>query len=279
MREREIRRDSLTAEPGRIAYEHIILKPVASELTKRGIPADAITVFGAFAGVLATWLLSSPEDTGKNIEKISGGRFKLTKGQTRTIGGLLLGISYFCDLLDGPVARLSEQGETKHGMVMDGVVNKIVDTSLAVFELAKATTLDTKATWMSYLTLAPVSTMIRSVGIQHNIPIPKTGLGARIGRIPFIVGAMFFEEKRNLLGKILLAQLVGDSIHRYLQIVRSTNKEARGEVNRDLGEYFVIALLSRTIPQKGFPRELVTLGLELAKLAQVKIQEAYGKDK
>jgi hypothetical protein len=46
---------------------------------------------------------------------------------------------------------------------------------------------------------------------------------------------MFFKEKRDLLGKILLAQLVGDSIHRYLQIVKSADKNAIKEINEHLG--------------------------------------------
>lgn len=268
------RNNTYAIEPGRsFAPEYIIFSKPAEVLADR-IPADAITAVGAAAGVTGSFLLGSPEEAIQRAQRISGGRLTPSIKQLKIAGGITLGISYLCDLLDGPVARKSAEGETKHGKVFDGIVNKAVDTSPAIFELLKAKSLDTKTTWLSYAVLAPVSTIIRSIGLSHDIPIAKTGLGARIGRIPVLVSSLLFERKRNLFGKLLVTQLIADSIHRYRQIVNSGNNDARDNVSSELVQYFMLVLLGRTISQR-LPRELVTFSLTLAKLMQIKIKEAY----
>lgn len=271
---KEVDRRAYIIEPGRsFSPEYAILSKPAEVLADR-IPADAITAVGAVAGITGSFLLGFPEEAIQRAQRISGGRLTPSIKQLKIAGGIALGVSYLCDLLDGAVARKSTGGETKHGKVFDGIVNKAVDTSPAIFELFKAKSLDTKATWLSYVALAPVSTMIRSIGLSHDIPITKTGLGARVGRVPVLISSLLFERKRNLFGKLLVMQLIADSIHRYKQITNSGNNDARDNVNHELVRYFMLVLLGRTIPQR-LPRELAMFGLALAKLAQIKIREAY----
>lgn len=275
MATREVLNGAYCAEPGRpFAREYELFARPAEKIANK-IPADLITVFGAATGVAGSYFLGFPDEAIETLGKISSGRFKLTHNQVKVTGAVLLGVSYVCDLLDGAVARKSTEGETRHGRVIDGIVNKIVDISPALFTLSAAKTFDDKATWLTYEVLAPVSTMIRSEGLHHGIPIAKTGLGARIGRLPFLVSSLVFKEKRNLLGKVMTAQLVIDCIHRYSQIVNSGNQEAIEAVHADLAQYVALFAASRISGLAPLEQELTTVGLELSKLAQVKIKEAY----
>lgn len=252
---------------------HILSRP--AEIVANRVNADHITVCGAILGIVGSFLFGFPEDATQAVERLSRGHLKLSRRATRTIGIVALGTSYLFDLLDGAVARKSSRGETKHGVVLDGIVNKMVDTSPAIIAILRAKTLDEWTTWSLYKFLAPVSTIIRSVGLQYDIPIAKTGLGARIGRIPMIVSAMLFENRRSLFGKILVGQLIADSIHRYRQVVNSGNREAQAQVQQDLAEYSGLFLLGTALSPNHILREAVTTGLGFLKLAQVKIGEAY----
>lgn len=262
-----------TQEPGRnIAREYVALSWIAEKLANR-IDPNVITLLGAAAGVLGTYLLGFPDQAIPKIEQLSKGLLKPPKGMLRVTGACLLAFSYISDVLDGAVARKSIKGESKSGIVLDGIVNKVVDTSTALFALHYAKTADDKATWGTNIALAPVSTMIRSAGLEHGVPISKTGWGARIGRIPITVGALVFQNHRNLFGKILIGQFILDSTLRYNQIRNSGNKEAQERINTDLSQYAHLVLIGSTIPTP-LPAEVATFGLELGKLAQVKIREA-----
>lgn len=264
------------SEAGRaFASEYALVEKPAEAIANK-IPADAITVFGAFAGITGSYLLGFPHEAIQIIQKVSGGHIKLTCNQTRVTGALLLGISYACDVLDGAVARKSEKGETKYGKVLDAIANKMIDISPAVFILSNAQTTEKRTIWESYRTLAPVSTMIRSRGLQHDIPISKTGFCARIGRLPFLIASLIFQQKRDVLGKVLSMQLVIDCIYRYTQIIKTGNREAIEAVQNDVFEYITLFLGSQVIGGKSLEKELTIVGLELAKLTQVKIKEAYG---
>lgn len=262
-------------EPGRkVAREYIVLSWLAEKLANK-IDADVITVSGAVAGVIGSWFLGFPDQSTKAIERVSHGHIRPLRDNLRIVGGVSLAFAYFCDVLDGAVARKSNKGESKHGTVLDGIVNKIVDTSPAIFALSEAKTFDDRATWLTHETLAPVSTLIRAVGIEYGIPIAKTGWGARIGRIPITVAGLIFENRRNFFGKVLIAQFIGDSIYRYRQIVNSGNEQALHKVNQDLAEYALLVLAGRETAQNSNLREVVTFGVEMGKLAEVKIREAY----
>ncbi len=275
MHNSESRNGAYQAELGRsFAIEYPLLSKPAEKLANK-ISADTITVFGAAAGITGSYFLGFPDKAIQTIDKLSGGRIQLTRKQIRIAGAILLGTSYVCDLLDGAVARKSKEGETRHGKVIDGIVNKMIDISPAIFALSKAHALDDKATWITYEALAPVSTMIRSRGLSHDIPISKTGIAARIGRLPFLVGSLVSENNRNTLGKIMNAQFVLDCIHRYMQIAKSGNQKAIDETHTDLIQYVILFAASRALNLSPLPQELTTVGLELAKLAQVKIKEAY----
>lgn len=265
--------DAYTSESGRhYALEYRVLSGIADRLANR-VPADAITALGALFGIVGSYCLISPENASKKVETFSKGRLRFSRKLTRFLGGAGLGISYVCDLLDGAVAKKSDQGETNHGKILDGIVNKIVDISPALFNIAKAEKSDTAsaATWQFYQALAPVSTMIRSEGLAHSIPIAKTGIYARVGRLPFLVASMLFEGKSDFFGKVLTCQILADSFYRYQQIVRSGNKEAVRATNRDLVEYFGATILSGVVLRK----PTFSLFVGLVKLAQVKIKEAY----
>jgi phosphatidylglycerophosphate synthase len=246
-----------------------------AEIIANRINADYITICGGILGIAGSFLLGSPKDATQIIEKLSRGHMKLSKKTARTVGAVTLATSYFFDLIDGEVARKSSGGGTKHGIILDGIVDKIVDISPAIFASRGAKTFDERLTWSLYRYLAPVSTMIRSVGLQHDIPIAKTGWGARVGRIPMLVSAMLFENRRSLFGKILVGQLIADSINRYGQIINSGNKEAQTQVQQDLAEYNRLFWLSTTLSPNCAAKELTTTGLGLLKLTQVKIREAY----
>lgn len=262
-------------EPGRrVAPEYIVLDWLAGKLANK-INPDVITVSGAVAGVIGSWLLGFPDHAIRTIEQSSNGHLRPPRGKLRITGAVSLAFAYFCDVLDGAVARKSTKGESKHGIVLDGIVNKVVDTTPAIFALSQAKTFDDKTTWLAHGILAPISTMIRSVGIEHEIPIAKTGWGARIGRIPITVAALLFEDQRNFFGKVLVTQFIGDSIHRYRQIVNSGNEQATQRINEDLAEYACLTLIGRGSLKNPTLREVIALGLGLAKLAQVKIRESY----
>lgn len=263
--------DVYTSEPGRhYALEYRVFSGIADRLVNR-VPADVITASGALFGIVGSYCLISPENASKKVETFSKGRLRFSRKLTRFFGGAGLGVSYVCDLLDGAVAKKSDQGETKHGKILDGIVNKIVDVSPALFNIVKAKKFDTVATWQLYQTLAPVSTMIRSEGLAYGIPIAKTGIGARVGRLPFLVASMLLEEKSDFFGKVLTCQILADSYYRYQQIVRSGNKEAVRATNRDLVEYFGATILSGVVLRN----PTFSLCVSLVKLAQVKIKEAY----
>lgn len=260
-------------EPGRRrAIEYSIFSKPADLLANR-VPADAITVVGVTTGVVGSYLMSLPEDAAKHIRDISGGILDPTKRQVKLAGALALGASYVCDLLDGAVARKST-GETFHGTIFDGIANKIVDTAPVMFFLNRAKNKREIATWLSFLFVAPMTTMIRSRGLSEGVPMSKTGLGARVGRVPVLLAGLIFENKRNLVGQVLAVQAASSAFIRYEKVRRSGNRDALDAVNRDLLEYVATFFVARVLGGKGLPRELLTLGLELAKLGQVKVSEA-----
>lgn len=275
---KEFEGQSFVKEPGKLPIHKKLVGRIADKLANN-VDADVITGLGAALGVAGSYLLTSPEDAINKMRFLTHDKVIPTKLQVRVAGGVALGLSYFCDILDGDVARKSAKGPTKYGTVFDGVVDKTVDTSPALFLLSSAKTLDERLTWLAYMGLAPISSGIRSTGIAHDIPIPKTGLGARIGRIPVMVSALLFKNKRTALGKVLVLQLVADSIHRYKQIVDSGNTEAVDEVNSNLAQHLGLFILGQLSSEKTLPKSMITLGLELAKFTQIKMKEVYPKVK
>lgn len=260
------------AEPGRhYALEYPLFAKPAEVLAKKGVPADVVTLFGAVAGVTGSYLVMYPGQVREKIVEFSSGRITPSINQVRAAGTIVLGISYTCDLLDGAMAAKSVGGETKHGRVLDGIINKIVDIAPAVFELEKARSGDTKLTWFSYQVLAPVSTIVRSIGLRHDVEIAKTGLNARVGRLPLLIASMMCESKRNLLGKLLIGQILADTIQRYNQIARAGNEDALEEVHRELLKYFTAVLLAKVSGANNFS----VLTEEIVALADTITDEAY----
>lgn len=268
-----------TKEPGRPnAKEYRILSPVASFLANK-INPDWLTLSGAFFGTVGTYLLSYPKETAQKIEQFTKGSLKLSETAIRAGGAIGVLISYIFDVLDGAVARKSEKGETKHGLVIDGLVNKITDITPSVTSLWKKQDADTLLTQGLFRTLAIGSTMVRSAGIEHDVPIAKTGLFARIGRLPLQWGGLLLEGQRNLIGKALVAQVGFDLRHRYKQIASSGKKEAIRQTRTDLLELFGSRLIAYAISDDPKTRELIAGGLELLKLIEVKTREADAVDK
>lgn len=254
-----------------IEYE-LFGKP--AELLANRVPADNITALGFTLGVVGSRFLAAPEDAIKEIEQLSGNMLYPTRAQIKIAGGIALATSYVCDLLDGAVARKSRNGETFHGTVFDGMANKLVDTTPALIFMTKAQSIDERVTWLSYIFTAPMASMIRSRGIANSVPVPKTGFGARVDRVPILLASLFKENSRNSAGKVLTFQAVSSAIERYRQIRNSGNSEAIAAVNKDLLEYTALFIIARAMGTKPLRKELLTLGLELAKLGHVKLSEA-----
>ena len=254
-----------------IEYE-VFAKP--AELLANRVSADSITAVGAAVGTVGSYFLASPEDAIRSMEQLSGGKLHPTRKQIRIAGALALGASYVCDLLDGAVARKSTNGETFYGTVFDGMVNKLVDTTPALIFAAKANGLNEKAAWLSYIFTSPMASMIRSRGVANNIPVPKTGFGGRASRVPVLLAGLANESLRGLAGKVLTLQSTISAISRYKQIKDSGSNEAIEDVNRDLLEYVALFVLGRVVVGDSMQKEVVTLGLELAKLGHVKLSEA-----
>lgn len=259
-----------------VEYE-LFSKP--AELLADKVLADSITAVGAAVGIVGSYFLAAPEEAIRSIEQMTGGKLNPTKSQIKTAGAISLGASYVCDLLDGTVARKSETGETFHGRIFDGIANKAVEMTPAVIFSMKAKGINEKATWLSYLFTSPMATMIRSRGIANDVPISKAGLAARVGRTPPLIVSLLSESKRGLAGKLMTLQSVGSAISRYKQIKDAGDETAIGEVNKDLLEYTALFVLGRVMFKNPLQRELLILGLELAKLGQVKFAEAKAIEK
>lgn len=260
-------------EPGRSnAREYNLFAPLG-EICADKIDANVFTLSGAFAGIVGSYCLTYPEEVREKVKEISRGKFNPSKRAVLIAGGALLFTSYIFDMLDGATARKSKKGETEFGLVADGIVNKMVDISVATFSLWKNDDPDSKVTWGIYRDLAISATMIRSVGIEHDVPISKAGFLARAGRVPLNILSMVYEDRRNITGKILDIQAALSAKDRFDQIVNSGDKKATRQVLADLYEQYESHLIGVNIPDPKI-REMVVTLLQLYKLAEVKMREA-----
>lgn len=260
-------------EPGRSnAREYNFFAPLG-EICADKIDANVFTLSGAVAGVVGSYCLTYPEEVREKLKDISQGRIYPSKRAVLTAGGVLLFTSYIFDMLDGATARKSKKGETEFGLVADGIVNKIVDISVATFSLWKNKDRDSRTTWGIYRDLAISATMIRSIGIEHDVPISKAGFLARAGRVPLNILSMVYEDGRNITGKVLGVQAALSAKDRFDQIVNSGNKKAIRQVVSDLCEQYESHLIGVNIPDPRIREVVVTL-LQLYKLAEVKMREA-----
>lgn len=266
------------SEPGRhYALEYDVLKRSADVFVEAGVSANTITAVGAVLGAIGTALLTKPSQFADKIEQITVGKIKPSVGVVKSAGAIAFALSCFGDLQDGAVAKRSQNGETKFGKVFDGFVNKIIDTTPALCMQVWPESQREALAGSLYTILAPLSTMIRSIALEHDVPIPKTGVGSRVGTVATLSVGYTVERWRGRangwLGGILTAQRLVDIGIRYRTVIRSGDEEAIQQVNKDITEYFGLVLIGKALSDN----PLLPFGLEMAKLLDVKVGEAYGE--
>lgn len=87
-----------------------IITPTCRFLLRSGVTPNALTTFGAIGSVLASLIF------------FSQGKF--------FIGTVVVTFFALSDLFDGTMARLSEQGSTKWGALIDSTLDRITDASI-----------------------------------------------------------------------------------------------------------------------------------------------------
>jgi CDP-diacylglycerol--glycerol-3-phosphate 3-phosphatidyltransferase len=86
------------------------ITPICKAMLSVGITANGLTVVGALGGVLSALFF------------FSQGEF--------FIGTLVVSLFALSDLFDGTLARLSQQGSTKWGALIDSTLDRITDAAI-----------------------------------------------------------------------------------------------------------------------------------------------------
>ncbi len=152
------------------------ITPICRGMLAVGITANALTIIGALGGVVSA------------LYFFSQGHF--------FVGTLAVSIFALSDLFDGTLARLSHQGSTKWGALIDSTLDRITDASICAGILVYAYSED-KMTLTVYLALAALVTgslipyiraRAESLGIDCNV-----GIAERTERlIVLLVGTGFY---------------------------------------------------------------------------------------
>ena len=87
-----------------------MITPFCRGLLKLGVTPDMMTIFGTFIVVLGSWLLLAQ---GKLVAAL-----------------FVIGLALLTDLLDGTMARISEQGASKWGNFLDSTLDRISDAAV-----------------------------------------------------------------------------------------------------------------------------------------------------
>jgi CDP-diacylglycerol--glycerol-3-phosphate 3-phosphatidyltransferase len=153
-----------------------LITPICRGMLALGISANALTIIGALGGVFSALYFFSHGDF--------------------FVGTLVVALFALSDLFDGTMARLSEQGSTKWGALIDSTLDRITDAAICSGILVYAYS-EEKMSLTVYLSLSALITgslipyiraRAESLGIDCSV-----GIAERTERlIALLVGTGFY---------------------------------------------------------------------------------------
>jgi len=224
--------------------------------SKEYITPNRITVMGGVIGSIGAALAAEPREFSYTISKVTKGKLNISERQLKRLGLAAALLGYGADAMDGAVAQAKEErgetGYTRVGRLLDGVSDKVLENAgpLAILHFPSESKTE-KPGWALYGYFSNLSTLIRSVGVEHGIGVEKTGSGSRgdiesvfgVGHMistPFIGERDHFWRGRGSHGAILTAMRMRSAWTRWNRIMNSGNTDAIENLKKDVIEFTLL---------------------------------------